>query len=133
MKREIKFRAQRIYSEEWNYFDLGEYLTMDDKIQPDMLQYLHRNICQFTGLTDKNGKEIYEGDIVKALTESGFDHGEHKGELFEVYFFVNNGGWYIKREYREYENMNPLKEMHELVANCDLEIIGNIYENPELL
>lgn len=69
-------------------------------------------LLQFTGLYDKNGKEIYEGDIVS--------------------------GWYnAKRNAREVkwvktEDYNGWSETSDH-PTCDLEVIGNIYENPELL
>ena len=86
---------------------------------------------QFTGLTDRNGHEIYEGDIVKFLdgqdcsTESGFDYSEYtnKGIIEwnqqEAMFDITNKGM-IDRE-----------TFFEEIASC--EVIGTIYETPELL
>ena len=74
-----------------------------------------------TGLKDKNGNEIYEGDIIGYVTGSGFSTTKEKGDL-EVVEFKNGGfepfvvkGWEI----------NPKPE--------EIEIIGNIHENPELI
>ena len=72
---------------------------------------------EFTGLKDKNGKEIYEGDVVK---------GGVIGELVEIYW--RNGGFGIKNQFT--------KDNPDSITFIDLEaceVIGNIYENPELL
>lgn len=73
-------------------------------------------VMQFTGLLDKNGREIYEGDIVKWRSKYR-DDSEYRSD--EVTF---NGYW----------NLRPwIQELYETAD--DREIIGNIYENPELL
>lgn len=68
-------------------------------------------IMQFTGLYDKNSKEIYEGDIVKHATDEG---------VYKVIF--EDGGFYVLSSY-DFQTINEYP----------LEVIGNIYENPELL
>ena len=76
----------------------------------------HSQLMQFTGLTDKNGREIYEGDIVKYIM----------GMKFTITFHKNAFGWF------EGDDFIPFADM----AQCqlpELEVIGNIYENPELL
>jgi uncharacterized phage protein (TIGR01671 family) len=106
------------------------------------------HIMQFTGLMDKNGKEIYEGDIVKQeiTINTGF-HGNYG--LYEITF--NNGGFimtYLKSETgfklpRGYTGcfLNEIEDisMKLMIFSKQpyqidqLEIVGNIYETPELL
>lgn len=80
-----------------------------------------KNLMQFTGLTDKNGKEIYEGDILKIT--AFWDN-----ELFygcPVVFDEGMFGFKIK----EYTTVNNVMDISAFIT----EVIGNIYENPELL
>lgn len=70
-------------------------------------------LMQFTGLLDKNGKEIYEGDIVRCRLFNGDNHTFNYEVRFEDGAFKAHG--------------------YKLTNNDQIEIIGNIYENPELL
>jgi hypothetical protein len=75
--------------------------------------YKEETVGQFTGLTDKNGKEIYEGDVV-----------EWKGVRGEV--------WYNESAARFF--FDDSKGLHlEPHYGHEAEVIGNIYENPELI
>jgi uncharacterized phage protein (TIGR01671 family) len=90
------------------------------------------NLMQFTGLLDKNNKEIYEGDILDlGQTVNGCSS-------FIVFWDRLNLGWNIKynapmNNPRSYEY--NLQEFFKIDFNCDegVEIVGNIYQNPELL
>lgn len=74
-------------------------------------------IMQFTGLHDRNGKEIYEGDIIKVLRGYSGDDNRIDEHIAEV--FWDDDGWYA----------------YDLTDDRwkGVEVIGNIYENPELL
>lgn len=115
--REIKFRA-------WN----GEEVILHDSLYEFQRQNLSKKefdkytYLQFTGLLDKNGKEIYEGDVVR-YENAGYDpsEGETPWEIGTVVF--KNLAWMVDSD--DY--------MLGDFSLTDLEVVGNIYENLELL
>lgn len=104
-------------------------------------------LMQYTGLKDKNGKEIYEGDIVISPKPYNLEHYKGpglNGFKGEVGYIVCNGiGFHVRHRsfYGECENqVNVIHEGYGLISGYDLwnhqrqfEVIGNIHENPELL
>lgn len=103
--------GQVIIVEQKSVFDAPDYVFTDDLI-----------IMQSTGLFDKNGNEIFEGDIVRISMRIGkrttTSIGTVEFDKFEVCFIIQNelGGHYVTMFHVRY-----------------FEVIGNIYENPELL
>ena len=82
-----------------------------------MEDWINGELMQFTGLLDKNGKEIYEGDIVKVKW----------GGVGDVVF--KDGGFVS-----QWENGNvEYRVCKSDIESREVEVIGNIYENPELL
>jgi len=119
--REIKFRA-------WN----GEEMVSPDYISRDGLAFWKQNsietysdeVMQFTGLHDRKGKEIYEGDIIKCPDD--YDaFGMMAGEIREVY--ECDGGFRLKPRH------DHKGRGHWLEDDRVFEVIGNIHETPELL
>ena len=80
-------------------------------------------LMQFTGLKDKNGKEVFEGDIVK-IPDDYDTFGHNAGEILKVAF--NNGCFRLKRP-------NSKGRGFYFEDDNTVTIIGNIYENQELL
>lgn len=130
--REILFRGKRISDGKWVEGDLSHCVVVGEthirRIEENLSTTTHRidheTVCQYTGLTDKNGRKIFEGDIVGfedcTSTESGYWEqycsGEVKWSEEEAQFSVTN---------------RLTAESYEVLQDC--EIIGNIFDNPELI
>lgn len=121
MTRPIKFRAwdkqqevMFVYKTHWNELYIkfnGEICTIDREGSEDVENHLI--LMQYTGLKDKHGTEIFEGDIIQSVHACGYPT-EWKSNTVVKF---ENGAFYPFRY--------PPQEVYE--------VIGNIYENPELL
>lgn len=83
------------------------------------------SLMQSTGLKDKNGNEIYEGDICRWTDPEPFD-----GEIISDVFIARYSDEFLKWIG---ENNNSYDDLYDFTDDRQLELIGNIYENPELL
>lgn len=122
--REIKFRAWDRIDNEMNYdnFDLP-IMEFNEGIRD--MQEERYELMQFTGLHDKNGKEIYEGDIVRLCSQ--YETDDPVDSMHKIYF--KNGSFRCCfHDMILNEKVCTGKE-----GNWNMEVIGNIYENPELL
>jgi hypothetical protein len=111
-QRTIKFRAWDKANMKWIYIVIDPENTRIDYGGDKKHNWL-----QFTGLLDKNGKEIYEGDIVNCITRHGI-------QISPVEWGDAGGAW----------NLPDVRGAYLLLdVKETIEVLGNIYENPELL
>ena len=140
--REIKFRAW-CNNEQYDFVELTSYkdgslgVSIATTGFSDLVSAPTETIIeQYTGLKDKNGVEIYEGDLVKLL----ISHKSHKNKVFKIIYTL--GGFCLKIKDNAPTSIGLY--FYEAVDNrvidswkdCDgsvFEVIGNIHENPELI
>ena len=150
--REHKYKAKRLDGQ-WvegyywqndcrNHFirvilDCDKIVIQDYEIDPDTL-------CEFTGLTDKNGKRIWENDIVKTQHFTNRPYSKYaKEKQFNGYIYWKESKFHENPKYKEqiYAGEWDVKINQDIGAFVcgswgrlwDCEVIGNIFDNPELL
>ena len=121
--REIIFRGKSVFTNDWEHGGLIDHLGQPyilgyggiDKVNAD-------TVGQFTGMTDKKGRHIYEGDIIKsdAGDVGSVEYSEDNAKFLCVYNQIS-GNWF------DFEFGDGVP------TGAYLEVIGNIYDNPELL
>lgn len=142
MQREIKFRAKRLDNKQWAYGNLlldepiglawivdGAYNALYPK---DDVQNLFRvdpeTVGQYVGRKDKNGSEVYEGDIdkrmgvVEYVTDINWDGGG----------VIEHPGFYFSKA-KAYEQFDDNRELTYYSGFENCKIIGNTVDNPELI
>lgn len=127
--RQIKFRGKRIDNGEWVYGSLDStderlaiswLRTDEDGEQVPWFAYVKADtVGQFSGLTDQNGKEIYEGDIIRY-----YDDVEDELVVRPVEYL---------NDYCAFCAVHPQNDPDGLFAQWQYEVIGNIHDKPELL
>lgn len=132
MNREVEYRGKDKYGN-WAYGDLIQYSSGETSILNRFSRYgyeateiinrskvISGTVGQFTGLRDKNGRKIFEGDIIEKIYYSY--HQPECGEIFKV---IYEGLGFSFERVKGMSYHTPFTE--------ELEIVGNIYDNPELL
>lgn len=119
--RRYLFRGKRTDSGEWveGYLNYNkprnQYYIMDD-VDAFPIPVHKESVGQYTGMNDKNGRKIFEGDIVKLTLIDGVEIGVIKFNdiMCRFTFYDKSGGW-------GFDN------------TCELEVIGTVFENADLL
>lgn len=127
--RTIKFRGKTIRSKEWVYSSTISQGTIKRKANKWFMEISENvwkglqegSLGQFTGLYDKDGKEIYEGDIILEKLK----RSRKGGDLYEIVF--EDCQWLGKNKDGAITSLSLLNDFHVI------KIIGNIHDNPELL
>ena len=128
--REILFRGKRKDTGEWFYGDLlhepsgfviQSYFPLSGRIRVEVDP---STVCQYTGVLDKANKRIFSGDIVKIYVK----YEEIERFCIFEYYECTTAFEFVDHEHDELVDKTLLLE-HKLT----IEIIGNIYDNPELL
>lgn len=141
MKREIIFRGLRTDKNEWVYGDLihgvgwkkGKMYMLPENINQegchhlDGFEVIPESVGQFTGLQDKNGKEIYEGDILGDWTDID---GKMEQSRQAVFWHEVEGQWMLDNSF--HQDRSHFFSLAGELRDFEYEIIGNIHENPEL-
>ena len=121
--REILFRGKRTDCGEWvtdseTYIKDGDGIWLSDE-NLNVVTVIPETVGQYTGLTDKNGVKIFEGDIVERVSDG--ERAVISWLKYSACFGLSFGGWCCG--FDNYDDNLP----------SDFEVIGNICDNPELL
>ena len=145
--REILFRGKTVRGE-WVYGYLAKFRNFVNNVYTSIIQIndfetnecnmqenafvIPESVGQYTGLKDKNGKKIFEGDIIRAIT---LDTGSEEIAVvcFGNFIDENNGDEYTGF-YIEFDGIKTtVTQLAMEECKNRIEIIGNIFDNPELL
>ena len=123
--RDILFRGKRLDNGEWEYGFIvkmfGAYHIIDKDDENTAYEVISETVCQYTGLNDKNGKRIFDGDIVKVLQGKDKDIAYVGFENGAFMLYPKTGNIYERTLWEYWYN------------DWDVEVIGNITDNQELL
>lgn len=150
--REMVFKAKRIDNGEWLIGNLVVTEDAEEGWEAIIIPTLDSNmfiesgekgdlgfenwnrvdentICQYTGLTDKNGNKIWENDVVKAtVKQNSLCQSSSYSDFYKISYHEKHCYFYLKKK-----NNNLLFDGNWSYYLKSIEVIGNIFDNPELL
>ena len=135
MDREVIFRGKRLDNGQWLYGDLMFDNHQGCYIYPNDCTGLYtenevdsHTVGQFTGLRDKRGRKIYEGDVVEVYDFTSVYASKYRGIVK-----MCCGSWCVEYEDSILDMVAHPRLFFDDFADRKTEVIGNIYDNPELL
>lgn len=143
--REILFRGKRLDNGEWveggiylecekcfiirsvryipdtRDWDTAEYYENNPTFTMEKIAVDPETVGQFTGVKDKNGKKIFDGDVIRERV------GDHDaGSLYTVHWVERDGFLFVDNHYK-------FEWKHDVYFTKDIEVVGNVFDNPELV
>lgn len=138
MKREILFKAVRVDNEEWAFGNLVKYMGHQQEFT-DAIQVLDEEnkvkcviniypdtVCQFTGLLDKNGEKIFEGDIISDIVEA------EDGDIISkqnVFWDEKSADFRLDCSFEQ--NRKISCPLYRELRDYEYEVIGNIHDKKQ--
>ena len=138
--REIEFRI-RDYDDVWyyglpTYFNKTENTCAFQSFDHSFFDAFadRKTLCQYTGLTDKNGTKIFEGDILCMTIKNEWTNNKE----LKIYYYVKFNDGMFATFYKDYEDGEFIEIEEDRVCKAlidvdKLEVVGNIHDNPELI